>query len=226
MASGTEYHLERSARPVWPAWPQPQLPGRTEVSVSRQDDDEQLNRTLVAGLILEVILDNPRLPEDPRERRSRVKNRLKDVLASRLAGHIPLNSFRSLTRHLDAWFESFYPLLTPADPKMGTSPQGLETVAPVPLPLNEDLLEEFLEEIEALLPKRRHRKLDRLRLGTFLRRTRGHWFRLKDVEEHFVVDRKTAWEYVQKFLQAGLLTHNQGRAAAARYRLDSRFLKN
>jgi hypothetical protein len=33
------------------------------------------------------------------------------------------------------------------------------------------------------------------------------------------VDRKTAWEYVRKLLQAGILLHNQGHSSAVRYRV-------
>ena len=40
-----------------------------------------------------------------------------------------------------------------------------------------------------------------------------------------IIDRKTAWEYVQKLQEAGLLIHNQGRSAAVRYRLADHFLK-
>ena len=38
------------------------------------------------------------------------------------------------------------------------------------------------------------------------------------------MDRKTAWEYLQNFLHAGLLRHNRGRSAAVRYALETRFL--
>ena len=58
----------------------------------------------------------------------------------------------------------------------------------------------------------------------FLDRTRGGWFRLLDFTRHFGVDRKTAWEYVRRFLQAGLLRHNRARSAAVRYALETRFL--
>jgi hypothetical protein len=62
------------------------------------------------------------------------------------------------------------------------------------------------------------------KLVDFLVRTCGCWFRLRDFQEHFSLERKTAWEYVQKFLSAGLLCHNRGRAAAVRYALVDRFL--
>ena len=80
------------------------------------------------------------------------------------------------------------------------------------------------EEGRGLLPHRPHRKLNQDRLWEFLGRTQGGWFRLIDFTRHFGVDRKTAWEYLQKFLHAGLLRHNRGRSAAVRYALGTRFL--
>ncbi|MEJ2069157.1 MAG: hypothetical protein P8X58_01905, partial [Syntrophobacterales bacterium] len=59
----------------------------------------------------------------------------------------------------------------------------------------------------------------------FLECTAGKWFRLRDFEEHFQMDRKTAWEYAQKLLHAGLLVHNQGHSSAVRYRVEPRFLQ-
>ena len=48
---------------------------------------------------------------------------------------------------------------------------------------------------------------------------------MKDLARAFDIDRKTAWEYLQKFQDAGLLVHNRGRSAAVRYRLADDFLK-
>lgn len=188
--------------------------------MQRQDSDELVNRTLVAGLILEVILEAAPLPQDPERRRHLLKSGLRKALVNRLAGHMPLHSFQFLTRRLDDWFELYYHRL----PWEG-EPLFSGDLAPVGPPLREELLAEALQGLEPLLPKRRHRKLDRDRLEAFLRRTAGQWFRLRDFEEFFGIDRKTAWEYVTKLIQTGLLSHNQGRAAAARYRLAPRFLR-
>ena len=186
--------------------------------------EEQLNRALVAGLMLEVILSHPKLPQDLKDHRCHVKSRLKTTLVSRLAGHIPLSSFRDLAQNLDQWFDFYYPLIT-SPSSISRQNSGLEFVEPPPNPLREDLLRESLELLNGLLPMRRHRKLDRYRLFEFLRRTGGVWFRLKDFEQFFHIDRKTAWEYIQKLLNAGLLNHNQARSAAVRYRLAPRFLE-
>jgi len=58
-----------------------------------------------------------------------------------------------------------------------------------------------------------------------LQLAQGSWFRLKDLTRHFDIDRKTAWEYVQKLLEAGLLIHNHRRSTAVRYRLADHFIK-
>lgn len=188
--------------------------------MQRQDSDELVNRTLVAGLILEVILEAAPLPQDPERRRHLLKSGLRRALVNRLAGHMPLHSFQSVARRLDDWFELYYHRLPW---EWGAYPgAGVAVAGP---PLQEELLAEALQGLEPLLPKRRHRKLDRNRLEDFLRRTAGQWFRLRDFEDFFGIDRKTAWEYVTKLIQSGLLSHNQGRAAAARYRLAPRFLQ-
>jgi hypothetical protein len=185
---------------------------------------EPLNRALVAGLLLEVIFSPPNLPEDPQARRCQVKSRLKNTLVSRLAGHIPLDSFRDLAQNLDQWFDFFYPLISPPCSlaiMIGKTGNDLPRTSQ---PIREDLLRDTLDQLSGLLPTRRHRKIDGDKLLTFFRQRGGDWFRLKDFEHFFRIDRKTAWEYTQKFLQAGFLTHNQERSAAVRYRLGSRFL--
>ncbi len=186
---------------------------------------ETLNRALVAGLMLEAMLENPRLAEEPGAKGQRLKACLRTTLASHLAGRMPLASFQSLAQGLDHWFEVMYPLLSHAGlaglhPSPARPPTAVETCL-----IREDLLSECLEKTPGLLPRRRHRKFDREKLQHFLETTGGQWFRLRDFEEHFHMDRKTAWEYVQKLLQAGILVHNQGQSSAVRYQAAPRFLK-
>ena len=193
---------------------------------SREPELESLNRALVAGLMLEVMLENPRLEEEPVSRRTHLKACLRSVLASQLAGRIPLASFQSLAQGLDRWFELFYPVL--ADAELSGHSAALARVSPSPggIHLREDLFHECLERTPGILPKRRHRKFDQEKLLHFLESTKGEWFRLRDFEEHFQVDRKTAWEYAQKLLQIGLLIHNQGQSSAVRYRVAPQFLQS
>jgi hypothetical protein len=192
--------------------------------------EEKLDRALVAGLMLEVILETAGSPVDPQTRRRLVKTRLKDTLVSHLAGRVTLDRFHHLLRQLDHWFPIYYPLITSgAGQGPGPAPAPGQA-APAPAPpcrpaLRADRLRAwFKEEARDLLPRRPHRKLDQDKLWEFLIPTQGGWFRLKDFEQHFGVDRKTAWEYLQKLLAAGLLRHNQKRSAAVRYGLASSFL--
>jgi hypothetical protein len=136
-----------------------------------------------------------------------------------------LASFHSLAQGLDHWFEVVFPLL--ANAGLASPPATPARLSPVGEArfLEEDLFSECLERTPGLLPQRRHRKLDREKLRNFLEGTGGNWFCLRDFEEHFQVGRKTAWEYVQKLLQAGLLMHNHGHSSAVRYRIAPRFLK-
>lgn len=187
---------------------------------------DPLNRALVTGLVLEVMLDNPRLAEESGPHGRRLKACLKTSLAAQLAGHISLATFHSLAQGLDQWFEVIFLMLANA---------GLAGAAAAPVPsmaagdispLRVDLLRECLEGAPGLLPHRRHRKLDPEKLVQFLEDTGGGWFRLRDFEGHFHVDRKTAWEYVHKLLQAGILVHNQGHSSAVRYQVAPRFLQS
>jgi len=195
-------------------------------------EEETLDRALVAGLMLHGALDGPALPPEPQARRVLLKTGVQKTLVSHLAGRITLDRFRSLIKTLDRCFPFYFSLLTPLLLRPGDSPgpQGtpaLEMPAPFPhsRPVREDLLLEALGALPGLLPRRPRSKVTGQKFHDFLCRTRGGWFPVRDFQERFAVDRKTAWEYVQKFLHSGLLVHNRGRAASVRYALAERFLK-
>jgi hypothetical protein len=192
---------------------------------------EKLDRALVTGLMLEVILETSSLPVDPQTLRHLVKIRLKDSLAVNLAGRVTLDRFRQLLSQVDIWFPLYYPLTTAGSAKTRAAtqvqaiPAPASAAAPSRRVLQVDRFTAWLqEEGRGLLPHRPHRKVNQDKLWEFLGRTQGGWFRLLDFTRHFGVDRKTAWEYLRKFLQAGLLRHNRGRSAAVRYALETRFL--
>jgi hypothetical protein len=192
---------------------------------------EKLDRALVTGLMLEVILETSSLPVDPQTLRHLVKTRLKDSLAVNLAGRVTLDRFRQLLSQVDIWFPLYYPLTTAGASKAtaATLVQAIPAPATAASPsrrvLQLDRLRAWLQkEGQGLLPHRPHRKVNQDRLWEFLARTQGGWFRLLDFTRHFGVDRKTAWEYLHKFLHAGLLRHNRARSAAVRYALETRFL--
>jgi len=196
-------------------------------------EEQRLDRALVTGLMLEVILETSSLQTTPHIHRNLVKTRLKNIMVTHLAGRVTLERFHHLLRELDHCFPQYYPLITSGSPQTPVQTTGkpaeisLPTASTPPARriLREDLLKDWLEtEVRKFLPQRPHRKLGGKRLLDFLLQTRGGWFRLKDFERHFGVDRKTAWEYLQKFLSAGLLCHNHQRSAAVRYALAARFL--
>jgi hypothetical protein len=195
-------------------------------------EGENLDRVLVAGLMLEVILESAGAPEDPQARRHEVKARLKDTMVAYLAGRVTLDRFRHLVRQVEHYFPVYYPLISAGWPGIPEARAARAPAAPVleapPAPvrgLREDLLRSWLQDESAdLLPRRPHRKVNPDKLREFLRGTQGGWFRLKDFEKYFEVDRKTAWEYLQKFRHADLLRHNRRRSAAVRYALETRFL--
>lgn len=195
-------------------------------------EEERLDRALVTGLMLEVILETSALKKDPAIHRTLVKARLKNLIVTHLAGRVTLKRFHSLLREIDHCFPQYYQLIAsgslPARASATPPPQAVAAPPPAPAGpqmLREDRLQNWLEhEIRKLLPQRPHRKLGPKRLLEFLLGTRGGWFKLKDFERYFEVDRKTAWEYLQKFLSAGLLCHNHRRSAAVRYALAARFL--
>lgn len=201
-----------------------QWAGRAEAGTGRSwPDEEKLERALIAGLMLEVILEDSSLPSEPQARRRHVQNRLKFTLAARLAGRVTLERFRALARKLDQWFPLYYSLCATSCPPPADLAEGRDEATPG-LMVQESLLRDWFKRHAGLLPRRRHRKLDGPGLQEFLRQTRGGWFRLRDFQGHFAIDRKTAWEYLQKFRHAGLLNHNRRRSTAVRYCLDAGFL--
>lgn len=194
--------------------------------------EERLDRALVAGLMLDAALEAAPLPPDPEAQGRTLKLRVQEALLSQLAGRITLDRFRNLIRTLDRTFSYYFPLLSsllpPAAPGPDlhrTAPSAAFDAFPASRAVLRDLLAAELARLREILPQRPQSKITGPKLQNFLEGTGGRWFRLRDFQEHFRVDRKTAWEYVQKFLQAGLLVHNQGRAAAVRYGLADKLLK-
>jgi hypothetical protein len=223
-----------------------------EAKRSSRDDvgtQEKLDRALVAGLILEVVLDQPNLPPGLQARQSLVKSRLQDYLVQHLAGRVSLDRFRSLAQNLDGWIAFYYPLLVSDGQSMAAKsptitytarepqstyrvhePQlkaktGTDMPAPVHHACLDELLDTWLEGAKTDIPHRSHRKLTGSKLRKFLCQSAGRWFRLRDFQQFVQMDRKTAWDYLQLFLQTGLLCHNRKNSAAVRYCLAPSFLK-
>jgi hypothetical protein len=167
-------------------------------------EEEKLERAMVAGLMLEVVLEGPGLPENSPGRQRLIKSRLMDSLVSHLAGRITLDRFRHLVHRLDHWFPLYYPLLPPSASAAGQTCPGEEQrpsspADETPTLVNHKILQEWLRTVGSrILPHRPQRKIQMERLEEFLRGTRGGWFRVKDLAQDFAIDRKTAWEYLQK----------------------------
>ena len=213
---------------------------------------EKLDRALVAGLILEVVLDQVDLPDGLQARQHLIKTRIQDYLVQHLAGRVSLDRFRTLAQNLDGWFDFYYPLLVPEGQSAAAKPAALsycarepqavyrlhepqntppgpKAAAGSPVPRHhaclDKLLDSWLEAAKTDIPHRSHRKLTPGKLRSFLRQSAGRWFRLRDFERYIQMDRKTAWDYLQQFLQTGLLCHNRKNSAAVRYCLAPSFLK-
>jgi biotin operon repressor len=177
-----------------------------------------------------VIIASPALPNDHLLRRRTIKSRLTHSLIAHLSGRVSLDRFRTLMHRLEQWFPFYYPLM----PAPAAPPEARQTCSETLPPavaqshrlVRGDLLQEWLEKAaDGILPRRPQRKLLPERLQDFLLGAGGRWFRGKELARHFDIDRKTAWEYLQKLQDTGLLIHNGGRSAAVRYRLADRFLK-
>jgi hypothetical protein len=228
-------------------------PGKDERTTPGEvKSQEKLDRALVAGLILEVVLDQEELPAAPQARQRQVKTRIQDYLVRHLAGSVSLDRFRALAQNLDDWFDFYYPLLvadgkTPAataatvtycarepqtayhvhEPRQDWQAARPPAAAPAPAhhAILDQLLDTWLEGAKTDIPHRSHRKLTPGKLRNFLRQSAGRWFRLRDFERFVQMDRKTAWDYLQQFLHTGLLCHNRKNSAAVRYCLAPSFLK-
>ena len=194
--------------------------------------EEGLDRALVAGLMLDAALGAAAWPPDPPAWSRVLKIRVQEALLTHLSGRITLDRFHHLISTLNQCFPFYLPLISPlrrpAAERSGSSQAPAREIA---IPscagrgVRRDLLAAALGRLQGVLPRRSHSKLQEDKLADFLGRTCGCWFRLRDFQEHFSVERKTAWEYEQKFMHCGLLRHNHGRAAAVRYSLVDRFLR-
>lgn len=190
----------------------------------------RLARALVAGLMLDVVLEAPARLTDPDCRRRHVKSRLTQSVVGQLSGYITLDRFRLLMRHLEYWFQFYYPLMPPPPPTEERPRLRAKFSAPASAARPQSLVRRnfvknwLRQAATEILPSRPQRKIHPDGLEDFLQQTQVYWFQVKDFAQYFKIDRKTAWEYLQRFQEARLLVHNGGRSAAARYRLADNFL--
>jgi hypothetical protein len=195
------------------------VPGVAERPAQQRPESPGLDTTLVAGMFFEVLMDASRLPAGPRERVSYVRKRAKDYLVTRLAGQITLTQFYRLLNLIETRVGDYFEHLT--DDWTG-APRPREAAPPLePEAVDRQALSEALARLT--LPQKGRRKLTPETLWDFLCRTGGHWFKLLDFEGHFQVNKKTAWNYLNLLLSAGLLEHNGEKANKVRYALAPPF---
>ena len=179
-----------------------------------------LDTTLVAGMFFEVLLDAARLPAGRRERVSFVRKRAKDYLVNRLAGQITLSQFYRLLNLIEEQVGHYFEHLTD---DWTAPPRNREAAAPSPEPeaIDGEALRRALSRLS--LPLEGKRKLTFETLWDFLRRSGGRWFRLLDFEEHFRINKKTAWGYLNLLQKEGVLEHNGEKANRVRYAVAPAF---
>lgn len=77
----------------------------------------------------------------------------------------------------------------------------------------------WVNAVRPYLPIRSHRKVADTKLIRFVW-AHQNWFTLSDFAKHFNLHHKTAWEYLSTWQAAGLVIHNGGKTARARYRIE------
>lgn len=185
--------------------------------------EEVLETTLVAGMFFRILMEAENLPASTQERVSFMRRQAKNYLATKLAGQITLPQFfrllslieENVQRYFQQAREHWLGSPEPSPPRPLSQVQKGEED---PMALRRALKE------APLTPKGR-RKLTISSLEQFLLNTGGEWFRLLDFEEHFRVNKKTAWAYLHQLVQAGILVHNGEKANKVRYALASRFCR-
>lgn len=205
--------------------PAPRRQAPTPVQTDLAAEAASLDRTLVAGMFLQVLLEAENLPATPVERTNYIKKAVKNFLVQRLAGQITLAQFFRLVQVIEQEVSHYFHRLQ-ADwlPRPELRPVGSQPPAnPANLsPVNELALQAALARLP--LPQQANRKLSAGGLGAFLRQTGGRWFRLLDFEAHFRLNKKTAWSYLSLLLHHGILRHNHAKANRVRYALAEEFL--
>ena len=183
----------------------------------RRPPSPGLDTTLVAGMFFEVLMAASQLPAGPRERVSFVRNKAKDYLVNRLAGQITLSQFYRLLNLIEEKVGYYFEHLTDdwsGPPRPREAPHLPQ---PEPEAVDAEALRSALARLS--LPLKGRRKLTPETLWDFLRQTAGGWFKLLDFEEHFQVNKKTAWSYLKLLLTEGVLEHNGEKANRVRYAL-------
>lgn len=195
---------------------------RAEESLAQFSPRNQtLDTILVAGMFFQVLREAENLPASTPERVSFIRRQAKSYLATRLAGQITLTQFFRLLDLIEENVQSYFEEVR--DGWVAT--KAPLSAAPAPPPPQEVIRSEALQQALKALPlmTKGRRKLTSEALEKFLSQTQGAWFRLLDFEEHFQVNKKTAWAYLNQLVEAGILEHNGEKANKVRYMVASPF---
>lgn len=201
---------------------QPKAEEKEPLPISRPPGNA-LETTLVAGMFFQVLREASELPAGTREQVSFISRQAKNYLATRLAGQIPLSQFFRLLNLIE---EQVYNYFSESRKAWLTQRGPSRVTAPAPEPEEHEVINlPALRQALAALPllPRGRRKLNPEALVKFFLQTGRDWFRLLDFEEHFGINKKTAWAYLAQLLKAGILEHNGERANRVRYTLARHF---
>lgn len=182
---------------------------------------QTLDTTLVAGMFFQVLREAENLPATTPERVSFIRRQAKSYLSTRLAGQITLTQFFRLLNLIEENVQNYFEEVRGGWTRTKAPPSASMATPPPKEAIRTDALRQALKTL-SLIPKGR-RKLTSVALEEFLRETQGTWFRLLDFEEHFKVNKKTAWAYLTQLLQAGILEHNGEKANKVRYMVATPF---
>lgn len=181
-----------------------------------------LETTLVAGMFFEALMAASHLPAGPGERVAFVRQKAKSYLVNRLAGQITLSQLYRLLSLIEEHVQLYFTGLQDDWAGRGAAPETLRAVQPGPVAAA--VQEEELRQALARLPlPLKGRKLSSQGIWLFLRDTSGRWFRLLDLEDHFQVNKKTAWNCLNLLLKGDILEHNGEKANRVRYALAAPF---
>jgi hypothetical protein len=180
-----------------------------------------LDTTLVAGMFFQVLREAENLPASTPERVSFIRRQAKSYLATRLAGQITLTQFFRLLNLIEENVQGYFEEVRGGWVTGKTSLSANPASAPSQDVIRVEALRQALEALPLMAKGRR--KLTSEALGEFLCETQGTWFRLLDFEEHFQVNKKTAWAYLNQLVQTGILEHNGEKANKVRYMVASPF---
>ena len=200
---------------------------RAEESLAQfSPKNRTLDTTLVAGMFFQVLREAENLPASTPERVSFIRRQAKSYLATRLAGQITLTQFFRLLSLIEENVQGYFDEVRGGWVSGKTPLTTAPVTATAPPPSQELIQAEPLRQALTALPltPKGRRKLTSEALEEFLRQTHGTWFRLLDFEEHFQVNKKTAWAYLNQLVQEGILEHNGEKANKVRYMVASTFL--